>query len=96
MTLSINQISDGVREVAAEYPLRKVILFGSYADGTCTDSSDVDLLVVFDQPYVSLLTLSALKYSMQDVLGKDVDVIHGPLNKDAMIDVGKEISIYES
>lgn len=96
MTLSINQISDGVRKVAEEYPLKKVILFGSYADGTCTDSSDVDFLVEFEQPNVSLLMLAALKYSMQDALGKDVDVIHGPLSKDAMIDVGREINIYES
>ena len=96
MTLSMNQISDGVRAVAKDFSLKRVTLFGSYADGTYTDNSDVDLLVEFDKPNVSLLTLSALKYSMQDILGKEVDVVHGPLDKDAMIEINKEIKIYES
>jgi len=33
-------------------PLRKAILFGSYAEGRQTASSDVDLLIVYDDPKV--------------------------------------------
>ncbi len=96
MILSLDQIANGVNKVAKDYPLKKVTLFGSYANGTCTDNSDVDLLAEFIKPNVSLLMLSALKYSIQDVLGKNVDLIHGPLESDAMIDIGKGIVIYES
>jgi len=50
----LQQISDGVRQAAREFPIRKAELFGSYARGTATEDSDVDLLVYFDQPAVSL------------------------------------------
>jgi predicted nucleotidyltransferase len=33
--------------LAAELPLRQVVLFGSYARGTFTVASDVDLLVIY-------------------------------------------------
>jgi predicted nucleotidyltransferase len=36
-----------VRRIVAEFKPRRVILFGSYAYGTPTVDSDVDLLVVF-------------------------------------------------
>ncbi len=33
-------------EVARQFKPEKIILFGSYADGTATEDSDVDLLVI--------------------------------------------------
>ena len=76
--LTIEQITDGVRTASREYPLRKVELFGSYATGKSTPQSDVDLLVEFVQPRVSLLTLNGLKYRMEELLGTPVDIVHGP------------------
>ena len=96
MTLSVNQISDGVKAVVDQYPIKKVTLFGSYANGSFDENSDVDLLVEFKTENVSLLLLSKLKYEMEDRLGKDVDIIHGPLDDNAMIEIDKEIPIYES
>ena len=58
--LTVQQIADGVRIASREYPVRRVELFGSYASGKNTIHSDVDLLVEFNQPHVSLLTISAL------------------------------------
>ncbi|MDT8392155.1 MAG: nucleotidyltransferase domain-containing protein [Lentisphaeria bacterium] len=43
----IQDIVDRVVEVAAP---EKIILFGSYATGTATEDSDVDLLVVKETP----------------------------------------------
>ncbi len=37
-----------VRAVAQQFSPRKIILFGSYAYGTPTPDSDVDLLVIMD------------------------------------------------
>jgi len=34
--------------IAAKFPVEKIILFGSYAYGTPTEDSDVDLLVVME------------------------------------------------
>ena len=42
----MNQIEDLARRLGREFPVRKVVLFGSYARGVATDDSDVDLLVV--------------------------------------------------
>ena len=53
--LTVQQIADSVSVASREYPLRKVELFGSYASGKNTPQSDVDLLVEFAQPRVSLL-----------------------------------------
>ena len=92
--LTIQQIADGVNIVSREYPLRKVELFGSYADGRSTPQSDVDLLVEFIQPRVSLLTLNALKFRMEEVLGTDVDIVHGPLPEDSMLEMNRRIPLY--
>jgi len=42
--LTIQQIADSVAIASREYPIRKVALFGSYAKGTNTPESDMDLL----------------------------------------------------
>ena len=77
--LTVQQITDGVSIASREYPLRKVELFGSYASGRNTPESDVDLLVEFTEPRVSLLMLSNLRLRMEELLGTDVDIVHGPL-----------------
>ena len=92
--LSVQQIAAGVAVASQEYPLRKVELFGSYANGSSTPKSDVDLLVEFTRPQVSLLTLNALKYRMEALLGTSVDIVHGPLPEDSMLEVDRRIPIY--
>ena len=94
--LTVEQIADGVSVASKEYPLRKVELFGSYANGKNTPESDVDLLVEFVSPRVSLLTLSALKYRMEALLGTDVDIVHGPLPEDSMLEINRRIPLYGS
>lgn len=94
--LSIEKIIEDVQKIAKEYPVKKITLFGSYADGTSNEDSDVDLLVEFNIPRVSLLVLSGLRLRLQEELGKQVDLIHAPLNDDTMLEIGKEISLYES
>lgn len=75
------------------YALQSVTIFGSYAEGRATDKSDLDLLVEFEQPAVSLFTLNALKYDLEDALGLPVDVIHAPLPEDSMLQVGKVVRV---
>lgn len=92
--LTVEQIADGVRTASREYPLRRVELFGSYATGKNTSRSDVDLLVEFTQPRVSLLTLNSLKYRMEELLGAEVDIVHGPLPEDCMLELDRRIPLY--
>ena len=92
--LTMQKIEDCVRVASREYPLRKVELFGSYACGKNTPQSDVDLLVEFVQPRVSLLTLNALKLRMEELLGTEVDIVHGPLPEDSMLEVDRRVTLY--
>lgn len=43
----LRRLREGVPRLDAVLPLRRVVLFGSYARGTHTVASDVDLLVVY-------------------------------------------------
>ena len=92
--LTIQQITDGVHAVSMEYPLHKVELFGSYAKGNSTPQSDVDPLVEFSQPRVSLLTLSAMKLRLEELLGTSVDIVHGPLREDSMLEPDGRVLLY--
>ncbi|HUU91928.1 MAG TPA: nucleotidyltransferase domain-containing protein [Phycisphaerae bacterium] len=42
----MKEIEEVGRRIGREFRPDRVLLFGSYADGTATDDSDVDLLVV--------------------------------------------------
>ncbi|MCL2665965.1 MAG: nucleotidyltransferase domain-containing protein [Defluviitaleaceae bacterium] len=43
--LTIDEIKSYVTPVAKKYPIEKVILYGSYARGDASETSDVDLVV---------------------------------------------------
>jgi predicted nucleotidyltransferase len=92
--LTLHDIEKAVHEVGAAYGVRRALLFGSYAEGRGTSASGVDLIVEFDKSSVSLFTLNGLRYDLEDQLGHPVDIIHGPLNSDAMIIPGRTMSVY--
>lgn len=92
--LSIQEIIDNMTIVANEYPIKKAELFGSYANGKSTSDSDVDILLEFTTPRVSLLMINNIKYRLEDLLKRNVDVIHGPLSDDSMIEIDRKILIY--
>lgn len=95
MMTSVNEIREAVRDTAFKYPVKKVLLFGSYADGTATDNSDIDLIVEFTSPSVSLFLILDMKYALEERLHKPVDLIHGPLAPDAMIKPERMVDVYE-
>lgn len=86
-------IRNVLQSLKVPYALRSVSIFGSYAEGRATEKSDLDLLVEFERPAVSLIRLSALKYDLEDALGLSVDVIHGPLPQDGLIQPEKLIRV---
>lgn len=90
---SLENIAEAVGALKDAFLLRRVDLFGSYAEGRATEASDVDLLVEFDQSAVSLLRLNVLKYALEDALGLPVDVIHAPLPEDSMIRPEKPVRL---
>lgn len=91
--MNVDRIKKAVADIADEFNISKAVLFGSRADGTNSEDSDIDLIAEFDVP-VSLLTIAEMKYRLEDALGLRVDVIHGPLKEDDIIEVKKEILLY--
>ena len=76
-----------------KYAIRRMVLFGSRADGTNREDSDVDLIVEFSIP-VSLITLSTLKIEMEEALGLCVDIVHGPIQQDDILEINNEVVLY--
>jgi len=91
--LTHEQIVEVVTKTAKEFSLTKVDYFGSYADGSATEESDLDLLVEFKESVVSILTVIGLKQYLEDELNKPVDVIHTPIPEGAIIEIGKTVRV---
>ena len=45
--ISLEEIQAFANEIVTRYQPDQIVLFGSYADGTANEGSDVDMLVVF-------------------------------------------------
>lgn len=76
MIYTLEEIRRRVSPVAELYHLRAVYLFGSYAKGTATENSDIDLLIDTTGTNIkTLLQLAVVYCDLEDALGKKVDVI---------------------
>ena len=91
--MSNEEIKTKIIHVVEKYPVSKLSMFGSRASGTNRDNSDIDLIVEFSEK-VSLLLLSQLKIDIEECIGLSVDLIHGPIQEEDMIEVGEVIELY--
>ncbi|MDR3120864.1 MAG: nucleotidyltransferase domain-containing protein [Clostridiales bacterium] len=77
--LSINAIADRAKPIAERYNVKRLELFGSYASGTATESSDADFLVQFSVPVPSIFKVMGFREELSRSLGLPVDVVTLPL-----------------
>ncbi len=71
----MNQIESFCRRIGDEFGARRIVLFGSYADGSATETSDVDLLVVADTTLEPHKRYAAVRRLLVDLpLGFDIIV----------------------
>ncbi len=76
MLYTVEEISKRIMPVAMKYQLPAVYLFGSYARGTATEDSDIDLLVDTTGTNLrGLLALGALYCDLEEALEKKIDLI---------------------
>ena len=59
-------------ELERRFGVRRIGLYGSYAHGTQTESSDIDLIVELKEPKFD--ALAGLYIYMEQVLGREVDI----------------------
>jgi len=95
LVLKFDDIQSCVKQVAKAYGVKKVTLFGSYATGKRTKDSDIDLLVEFGPRPVSLFKIANFKVELEELTGKEIDVIPGPLSRGSLLEIDQEVLLYE-
>ena len=77
MTLTTEKITNILSEnseyLAETYGVKRIGLFGSYAKGTHTEASDIDIIVEFETP-LGFKFMDFADY-LEEILGKSVDVL---------------------
>ena len=94
---TIEEIRSIVAPIAAIHDVDRIYLFGSYARGEATPSSDIDLRV--DKGRLrGLIALGALYADLEDGLGKKLDLLTtGSLDQKFLQHIAKEeVLIYAS
>jgi len=65
-----------VRTYCREHGVKSLFLLGSCARGDATDSSDIDLLVEFQENIqLSYLDLMLIKSDLEGILGSEIDLV---------------------
>ena len=77
MLLSIDEIKHRIAPICKQYDVSRAYLFGSYARGEATESSDVDIRIDkgYSRKLQGLLDVSAFQLALMDALGREVDLI---------------------
>jgi uncharacterized protein len=72
-------LSSEIEEVCRNYRVRSLHVFGSFAAGTESDSSDIDLLVEFDRAGFdgAFDQFMGFKERIEEILGRPVDLLTG-------------------
>ena len=85
-------ITDDTKKIIAailrQAGVKRAALFGSFARGEATPESDLDILIEFEGQK-TLLDLVALKFQLEKIFGRKVDVLTyqslSPLLRDAIL-----------
>lgn len=74
--MSKQQLPQTIAEYFSSQPVIKAWLFGSYARGEEREDSDVDIMITLDKDaHVGLFKLSGMRLDLQDLIGKEVDLV---------------------
>ena len=75
---------------AQKYGIIKLGLFGSYARGEQTPSSDIDICILLEKP--SLFKLAGIQYDLKKIFKKEIDLLSlsNSLPKDLINELNKD------
>ena len=80
----IRLIQDNYPNLVTEYGVKRIGLFGSFAQDTPGETSDIDLVVEFERPIG--LKFIALSDHLESLLGRRVDILTPTGIQDIRID----------
>jgi len=66
-------LRDNKKELRRRFGVRKIGIFGSYASGSATNKSDIDILVDIERPS-GIFELMDLQDYLAKLLGKKIDI----------------------
>jgi len=69
----VELLQDNYPYLVAEYSIKKIGLFGSYAKGLPDEASDIDIVVEFKHP-IGFKFVELVEY-LEHLLGRNVDVL---------------------
>ncbi|PID90882.1 MAG: hypothetical protein CSA97_00615 [Bacteroidetes bacterium] len=72
--MNLQHIATCVSQCLKTHGVKRAGLFGSYVRGEQTPSSDIDILIELPPGYDAFDYL-ALKYELEDLLGRSVDLV---------------------
>ena len=72
--MKIEEIKEKIVPILRKHHIRRAGIFGSMATGKSTKKSDVDILVELGN-VISLLEFVGIKYELEDLLGRKVDLV---------------------
>ncbi len=67
-------LKDSIEEIRQRFPVKTLAVFGSVVRDEAVDSSDVDVLVVFNQRATFDIFMD-LKFYLEELLGMSVDLV---------------------
>ncbi len=70
----LNQIEANIIQIKS-FGVKRIGLFGSFARGEQTTKSDIDLLVEFNQGLKTFDNYMDLKFYLEDLFGRKVDLV---------------------
>ncbi|MDE6129449.1 MAG: nucleotidyltransferase domain-containing protein [Lachnospiraceae bacterium] len=91
--MTIEHIRQVVMGLIDKYHISRVTLFGSRAGENYREDSDVDLIMEFSRQ-ISLITLASITNELEELLQLKVDVIHGPIRDDDILEIKNEVVLY--
>lgn len=97
MVLTVNELKERIAPIAAQYGLKAVYLFGSYARNEATEDSDVDIRIEKGR-LRGLFALSGFRLDIVETLQKEVDVVSQLPDTQEFLDNLKrdEVLLYEA
>jgi predicted nucleotidyltransferase len=93
--MNIEEIKETIVPVLIRHQIIRAGIFGSVAKGEATSKSDIDILVELGNE-ISLLEFVGIKYELEDLLGRKVDLVEYQAVKPRLKNriLSEEIRIY--